>query len=107
MVFSQPRRSRLGSHWPPNKLATTNFKVWKPGSTNTNAIRKTEITNNNHLPFLEDMELCWCQADELSFCVHMKLNQQIKYLTEGSSHMLDCCINAILTKVSATVYSQN
>ena len=35
-----------------------------------------------------DMELFWCNND-LIFKVHLKTNQQIKYLNQGSAHRLE------------------
>jgi hypothetical protein len=45
-----------------------------------------------------DMELSWSDDCSLKFGVHMKPNQQLKYLNAGSAHTPGC-FNAIKTGV--------
>ena len=54
--------------------------VWKPDST-TGSIGKTTVSRESHFPFL-DMELFWNNDADLAFRVHVKPNQEIKYLTQ-------------------------
>ena len=59
---------------------------------NTNSVRgtnnKVTITTEKAFPYL-DMEISW-QQDKLHFGVHLKQNQLLKYLTEGSMHTKPC-----------------
>ena len=56
------------------------------GELNVDNVGKTLINTNDYFPFL-DMELHWgADSDELTFNVHIKPNQEIKYLNNGSSH---------------------
>ena len=36
------------------------------------------------------MEMCWSEKGELQFRVHLKGNQQLKYLNKGSAHTEEC-----------------
>ena len=54
---------------------------------------KVAIQNDKTFPYL-DMELHWLTKGELQFQVHLKPNQQLKYLNEGSVHA-KACIKAI------------
>ena len=40
------------------------------------------------------MEMFWSKEGELQFRVHLKVNQQLKYLTRGSTHT-NACFQAI------------
>jgi hypothetical protein len=44
------------------------------------------------------MELSWSDEGTLKFGVHLKLNQQLKYLNAGSAHTPGC-FKAIMTGV--------
>jgi hypothetical protein len=44
------------------------------------------------------MELSWNEKGELSYGVHLKPNQQLKYLDKGSSHT-KACLKAITNGV--------
>ena len=46
--------------------------------------KKVTINRKSAFPYL-DMELYW-RGDELKFRVHLKPNQQLKYLNKGSTH---------------------
>ena len=43
------------------------------------------VDENNFFPCL-DMEMFWMENDDLNFCIHLKPNQQLKYLNSGSTH---------------------
>ena len=58
---------------------------------------KVTICAKNAFPYL-DMELYW-RNDELKFRVHIKPNQQIKYLNKGSAHT-DATFDTIPTGVT-------
>ena len=49
----------------------------------------TSILKTEAFPFL-DMEMLWNTNSELSFKVHLKENQQLKYLNKGSAHTPGC-----------------
>ena len=49
----------------------------------------TSILKTEAFPFL-DMEMLWNPNSELSFRVHLKENQQLKYLNKGSAHTPGC-----------------
>ena len=86
-----------------NDLAGNDFLqftavIWSDEPTDTNSpCKRVTIERNNHFPFL-DMELSWTEAEKLSFGVHLKPNQQLKYLNEGSAHT-QACFKAITTGV--------
>ena len=71
-----------------NNLLQFTSEVWLPRQPQPK-IGKTTILSDDHIPFL-DMELFWGDDDELNFRVHIKPNQQIKYLNAGSSHTPNC-----------------
>jgi len=54
------------------------------------------VVSKDSFPFL-DMELFW-NGQNLNFCVHLKENQELKYLNKGSAHTNACYI-AILEGV--------
>ena len=77
-----------------NQQATNDFlqftaEVWKAGEINMDNVGKTLVNTDNYFPFL-DMELHWGADSELTFNVHIKPNQEIKYLNDGSSHTPGC-----------------
>ena len=72
-----------------DKLQFTS-EVWKPGhDDNKLGDTTTTIISKPSLPFL-NMELFWDENNDLKFCIHVKPNQEIKYLNAGSSHTPDC-----------------
>jgi GIY-YIG catalytic domain len=85
-----------------NKLAGGSYlqftcNIWMPSP---NSINLTEVMDNNvtaerkeTFPYL-DMELKWATNKKLSFQVHLKPNQQLKYLNKGSAHT-NACFKAI------------
>jgi hypothetical protein len=80
-----------------DKLSFT-AEVWTPAEESTPKVRGkvgTEMTDQ--FPFL-DMELSWDKEGVLKFGVHMKPNQQLKYLNTGSAHTPGC-FKAIMTGV--------
>jgi hypothetical protein len=73
-------------------------KVWTPGEDTAPKVGgKVGTYTENEFPFL-DMELSWSDNGTLKFGVHMKLNQQLKYLNTGSAHTPGC-FKAIKTGV--------
>ena len=50
---------------------------------------KVSVERSNAFPYL-DMELVWSKQAELNFQVHLKPNQQLKYLNKGSAHTKAC-----------------
>jgi hypothetical protein len=92
-----------------NSVAGNNFLqftavVWKPnGDGIDNDIsplsddNKTQLESKTCFPYL-DMELFWNEQGTLEFRVHLKPNQQLKYLNKGSSHT-PSCYSAISTGV--------
>ena len=73
-------------------------KVWTPGGDKTTIVRsKVRTQSADHFPFL-DMELNWGVDGTLNFGVHLKPNQQLKYLNAGSAHTPGC-FKAITTGV--------
>jgi len=72
-----------------NKLSFT-AEIWTPGGNPAPKIRgKVGLHTANEFPFL-DMELSWRKDGNLKFGVHMKPNQQLKYLNAGSAHTPGC-----------------
>jgi hypothetical protein len=67
--------------------------LWKLNDTKLGNQKRLDnrilINTDICFPFL-DMELSWNEKRELSFGVHLKLNQQLKYLNKGSAHTKDC-----------------
>ena len=78
-----------------NDLAGNDFlqfmaDVWKPGAMECSRIGgKVTTTNTEFFPFL-DMEIRWGAERKPEFGVHLKPNQQLKYLNRGSSHTPGC-----------------
>jgi hypothetical protein len=66
-------------------------EVWLPGQGDAGeTVGKTSVTTNETFPFL-DMDMSWDKkTGKLVFGVHLKPNQQLKYLNEGSSHTPGC-----------------
>jgi len=72
-----------------DKLSFT-AEIWTPGGNPAPKIDgKVGIHTANQFPFL-DMELSWRNDGTLRFGVHMKPNQQLKYLNAGSAHTPGC-----------------
>ena len=51
--------------------------------------KNVTIQKGKTFPFL-DMELLWSSKGELQFQVHLKPNQELKYLNDGSAHTKAC-----------------
>ena len=82
-----------------NELTESGFlqltlDIWDPESTIDKNPRNKNVTINCSagFPYL-DMKLLW-HRNELKFLVHLKPNQQLKYLNEGSTHT-NACLEAI------------
>ena len=73
-------------------------EVWTPGEEKAPKVRgKVGAKTADCFPFL-DMELSWSDEGILQFGVHLKPNQQLKYLNAGSAHTPGC-FKAITTGV--------
>ncbi len=55
--------------------------------------KMVSIERSKTFPYL-DMELYWSESQQLQFRVHLKPNQQLKYLNKGSTHT-NACFKAI------------
>ena len=81
-----------------NKLSAFTAKVWTPWGENAPKVGgKVGTQIADQFPFL-DMELSWSKDGTLKFSVHLKPNQQLKYLNAGSAHTPGC-FKAITTGV--------
>ena len=49
------------------------------------------VNRSEYFPYL-DMEMFWLTENDLNFQVHLKLNQQLKYLNKGSTHTEACFV---------------
>jgi hypothetical protein len=86
-----------------NRIAGNDFLkftavIWTPNTTEKIKVGKVTNLTTNSFPFL-DMEMRWDDSGSLKFGVHMKPNQQLKYLNSSSSHNPGC-IKAIPNGVS-------
>jgi hypothetical protein len=80
-----------------DKLSFT-AEVWTTSKESTITVRRKVSTKaTDQFPFL-DMEMSWNEEGILKFGVHMKPNQQLKYLNTGSAHTPGC-FKAITTGV--------
>ena len=65
-------------------------EIWDPDATQqAPSSRKTKLVQKAFFPYL-DMELYWHSDNSLKFQVHLKPNQQLKYLNKGSAHTRAC-----------------
>ena len=74
-------------------------EVWTPGEESTPEMENGRVGSEtaDRFPFL-DMELYWSNEGVLNFGVHLKPNQELKYLNVGSAHTPGC-FKAITTGV--------
>jgi len=63
-------------------------EVWGADRDDGSPSKKVKVQKGEGFPFL-DMEMYWVDQD-LQFRVHMKENQELKYLNKGSSHTNSC-----------------
>ena len=83
-------------------------EIWRPtkGSTKTTTIDKTfTIIESPTFPFLH-MQISLTRNEKLSFKVHMKENQMLKYLNKGSCHTSNCLKaipNGVLQRLSKLI----
>jgi hypothetical protein len=91
-----------------NKLAGGSYlqftcNIWLTPSDKLNQIDEYDnnvtIERKSTFPYL-DMELKWADDNSLKFQVHLKPNQQLKYLNKGSAHT-----NACFRAIPAGVYN--
>jgi hypothetical protein len=71
--------------------------VWGNDRDNGRKYNAVGTTNKDYFPIL-DMEMYWSPEGNLQFRVHLKENQELKYLNRGSTHT-DACFAAIPTGV--------
>ena len=72
--------------------------VWGADKEDSSESTKVTVDTNSFFPFL-DMELFWNNNGELNHRVHLKENQELKYLNKGSCHT-KACFKAIYNGVS-------
>ena len=72
--------------------------IWDAGNPTQHKSKKINTDTNKTFPFL-DMEFYWNEDNNLNYRVHIKENQEIKYLNKGSSHP-KACFKAIYMGVS-------
>ena len=88
-----------------NKIAGNDFlkftmEIWRSDVVvNEDGLNDKRITINRdeYFPFL-DMKLSWNMNGSLDFGVHLKPNQELKYLNKGSAHT-PSCFKAVSTGV--------
>ena len=68
------------------------MEIWDPDAPARPDPEKPKATNDANISVIQDkafhfldMELYW-QESCLEFCVHLKKNQDLKYLNKGSTH---------------------
>ena len=81
-----------------DKLAGSNYlkftaKVWGEDK-NDESIQEVVMVRGDDCFLYLDMEMFWSKRGELQFRVHLKANQQLKYLNRGSTHT-EVCFQAI------------
>ena len=67
--------------------------IWDPKASTSEGPQAITVHNKPTFPYL-DMELFWKENNSLAFKVHLKPNQQLKYLNKGSTHT-SACLRAI------------
>jgi hypothetical protein len=80
-----------------NKKLKFTAELWSPGGPEAPKIGKVGVVTTEYFPFL-DMELTWDEQGDLKFGVHLKPNQELKYINAGSAHTPGC-FKAITTSV--------
>ena len=68
-------------------------KVWGEDKNDGSIQEAATIRGEDSFLYL-DMEMFWSKRGDLQFRVHLKANQQLKYLNRGSKHM-EVCFQAI------------
>jgi hypothetical protein len=60
--------------------------VWQPGPTDDEVmLDEVSVLLSENFPYL-DMEMFWTENEERNFKVHLKPNQELKYLNRWSNH---------------------
>lgn len=77
-----------------NELAGSDFlrftaEVWGKDKDDDSVHEMVKVCKRESFPYL-DMEMYWSKGGDLHFRVHMKENQQLKYLNKGSTHTEGC-----------------
>ena len=89
----QAHVNRLAASGPEdldNEYLQYTCTMWIPGGEQPeNPDPKVSVVTAEAFPYL-DMEMYWDSDEHLSFRVHMKDNQQLKYLNKGSLHTKSC-----------------
>jgi hypothetical protein len=63
--------------------------MWHSGGRSCRSTTNLSVDTNPAFPYL-DMEMYWSGRGQLRFRVHLKPNQQLLYLSRGSSHTSSC-----------------
>jgi hypothetical protein len=58
--------------------------IWEPGGTDRK-VGAVSASTSQSFPYLA-MELFWSRSGALNFCIHLKDNQCLQYLNQGSTH---------------------
>ena len=85
-----------------DKLAGSNYlkftaKVWGEDK-NDGSIQEAVMVRGEDSFLYLNMEMVWSERGELQFSVHLKVNQQLKYLNRGSTHT-EACFQVIPRRV--------
>ena len=64
-------------------------EVWGKAKYDGKVQKAVTVNGKDSFPYL-DMEMYWSKRGDLEFRVHLKVNQQLKYLNRGSTHTKAC-----------------
>ena len=73
------------NHYATNNFLKFTVTIWGANRDDRSKHPKVSIDTQEYFPFL-DMELFWNQ-EKLSTRIHLKPNQQLKYLNSDSTHI--------------------
>ena len=103
-----------------DKLVGSNYlkftaKVWGEDKCDGSIQEAVMVRGEDSFSFL-DMEMFWSKRGELQFRVHLKVNQQLKYLNRGSTHTKACfqaipsgvlrCLATLTTETEESKFKQ-
>ena len=94
LIETNETMKKLLARW--NKRLQTYDSTWRTSpDISPKEMKKNKVTiqKGKTFPYL-DMELIWSKEGNLQFQVHLKPNQQLKYLNKGSVHT-NACFKAI------------
>jgi hypothetical protein len=100
IVFEGELKKKDVANWLDNfqarvdELAGSNFlnftaEVWGADKDDGMLHKAVSVNKGESFPYL-DMEMYWSVDNQLFFKVHLKPNQQLKYLNRGSTHTEAC-----------------